>query len=106
MDSLVRNCEVLDLETRTIRFGGDLQSPSSFLQMVTLGQGDFLVAFAHPGAVAKEDMVLWNPNNSTWNRDFPDTVSGSTWPARFGASVVSKDMICPKNSPDVEILPN
>ena len=106
MDTLVRTCEVLDLETRTIRFVGDLQSPSSFLQMVTLGQGDFLIAFAHPGAVAKADMVLWNPTNSTWNRDFPDTVSGSAWPARFGASVVSRDMICPNLPLDVEILHN
>ena len=103
MDTLVRNCEVLDLEMRTIRFGGDLQSPSSFLQLVTFGQGDFLAAFSHPGPVAKEDMVLWNPTNSTWNRDFPDTVSGSAWPARFGASVVSKDMICPNLLIDVEI---
>ena len=101
MDTLVRNCELLDLETRTIRFGGDLQSPSSFLQMVTFGQGDFLAAFAHPGPVAREEMVLWNPTNSTWNRNFPDAVSGSAWPARFGASVVSKDMICPEDSLDL-----
>ena len=97
---------MLDLETRTIIFGGDLQGPSSFLQMVTVGQGDFLAAFAHPGPVAKEDMVLWNPTNSTWNRNFPDTLSGLEWPARFGAALVSKDMICPKKSSGDEILPN
>ena len=102
----MRSCEVLDLETRSIIFGGDLQGPSSFLQMVTVGQDDFLVAFAHPGPVAKEDMVIWNPTDSTWNQNFPDTLSSSEWPARFGAAVVSKDMICPKNSPDDQNLPN
>ena len=56
-DPLVHSCEVLDLETRTIIFGGNLQSPSSFLQMVTVGQGDFLATFAYPGPVKKEDMV-------------------------------------------------
>ena len=98
---------MLDLETREITFGGNLQGPDSFLQMVTFGQGDILAAFANPGAVAKEDMVLWNPGDSTWSRDFPASLPGSEWPSRFGAAVVSKDMICPADdSVDFEILEN
>ena len=87
---------MLHLETRTIIYGGDLRAPNSYLQMVTFGQSDFLVGFANPGAVAKEDMVIWNPANSTWNQNFP-AVPGSTWPERFGATLVSKEMICPAN---------
>ena len=65
--------------------------------MVTfIGEVDFLAAFATPGAVAKEDMVIWKPANSTWNQNFP-AASGSDWPQRFGAAVVSKEMICPAN---------
>ena len=87
---------MLDLETKTIIYGGDLHAPNSHLQIATFGRSDFLVAFATPGAVAKEDMVIWNPATSTWNQNFP-AASGSDWPQRFGAAVVSKEMICPAN---------
>ena len=93
--NLHKTCEILDLETRTIIYGGNLRGPDSFLQMVTLGQGEFLAAFANPGAVANEDMVIWNPDSSTWNQNFP--LSEATTASRFGAAVVSKDMICPAN---------
>ena len=100
-DNLIRTCELLDLETRTIVYGGQLRGPDSHLQVITLGASDFLAAFANPGAVAKEDMVIWNPDESRWNQNFPAADSYTTWPARFGAAVVSKDMICP--SDDVEL---
>ena len=95
-DNLHKTCEVLDLETRTIIYGGNLRGPDSFLQIVTLGQGDFLAAFATPGAVAKEEMVIWNPANSTCNQNYPPS-DATTHPACFGAAVVSKEMICPAN---------
>ena len=95
-DNLVRTVEVLDLQTRQIIFGGNLQGPDSHLQMVTFGESEFLAAFAKPSPVAKEDMVIWNSTTLNWNQDFP-VQSGSEWPARFGAAVVSLEMICPAN---------
>ena len=77
-------------------YGGDLLGPIGYLQMVTLGSNKFLAAFAKPGQVDKEDMVIWNPEDSTWNQNFPDD-TGDTWPARFGATVVSLEVICPAN---------
>ena len=66
--------------------------------MVTfIGEIDFLAAFATPAAVAQEDMVIWNPATTTWNQNFPAAASGSEWPQRFGAAIVSKEMICPAN---------
>ena len=100
-DNFVRSCELLDLETRTIIYGANLEGPNSFLQMITFGEGDTLAAFAHPGPVLKDEMVLWSPVDSKWSRNFPNTTAGSRWPARFGAVAVSKDMICP--SDDVEL---
>ena len=93
---MVRTCEVLDLQTRTIIYGGNLLGPDSHLHMVTLGTSESLAAFAKPGPVAKEEMVIWNPDDSTWNQNFP-IESGVPWPARFGAAVVSLEMICPAN---------
>ena len=75
-------------------YGGDLLGPIGYLQMVTLGSNDFLAAFAKPGPVDQEDMVIWNPEDSTWNQNFPDD-TGET--ARFGAAVVSLEVICPAN---------
>ena len=88
---------MLDLDTRNIIFGGDLVAPQSHLQIVTLGASEFLTAFAKPGPVAKEDMVIWNPDDLTWNQNFPEESGGPSWPARFGAAVVSLEMICPAN---------
>merc|ERR1719150_2778115 len=81
--NLARTCEVLDLETRKIIFGGTLRGPDSHLQIVTLGMSESLVAFAKPSPVEKDDMVIWRPSESEWNQDFP-VEEGSTWPARFG----------------------
>ena len=96
-DNLVSTCEVLDLETREIIYGGDLQGPDSHLQMVTIGMDHALLAFASPAAVAQEDLVEWQPEYLTWNQNFP-VGSGDTWPARFGATVVSMKMMCPAES--------
>ena len=91
---MVRTVEVLDLQTRTIIFGGNLQGPDCHIQLVTLGASEFLAAFAKPNPVTRNDMVIWNPTTLSWNQDFP-VQSGSLWPARFGAALVSLDMICP-----------
>ena len=88
---------MLDLETRKIIYEGDLQGPDSHLQMVTLGVHQFLLAFTSSAAVAKEDLVVWQPDDLTWNQNFP-VGSGDTWPARFGATVVSMKMMCPAES--------
>ena len=93
-DNLVRTCEVLDLETKNIIYAGNLRGPDSHLQMVTLGASESTVVFSTPGPVAKEDMVIWNPEDSTWNQNFP-AGAGDPRPARFGAAVVSMEMICP-----------
>ena len=70
--------------------------------MITFGEGDTLAAFAHPGPVLKDEMVLWSPVDSQWSRNFPNTIAGSMWPARFGAVAVSKDMICPSDDMELE----
>ena len=88
---------MLDLETRKIIYVGDLQGPDSHLQMVTLGVDHALLAFTSPAAVAKEDLVVWQPDDLTWNQNFP-VESGDAWPARFGATVVSMKMMCPAES--------
>ena len=95
-NQMIKTCEVIDLDTRTIVYGGELQGPDSFLQLVTFGQGNSLVAFARAGSVRREDMVIWNPTSETWNRNFPFSASSSS-ASRFGAALVSKDMICPAN---------
>ena len=97
-NTYVKSTEVLNLQTRKIWFGGDLQGPTGFLQMITLGQGDFIYAFANPGIVDKKDLVHWDFVESEWNQGFADAVSGEplTWPGRFGAVIVSKNIACPK----------
>ena len=93
-DTFVRSCEVLDLETKSIIYFGELQGPESYIQMVTFASSSEIAAFASSDAVEKEDMVVWNPE-SGWSRNFA-AGAGTTGPSRFGAALVSKEMICPE----------
>ena len=97
-DTFVRSCEVLDLETQSIFYAGDLQGPESYIQMVTFATSatSFEIAtFASSDAVAEQDMVVWDPASLEWNKNFAG--AGTTGPSRFGAAVVSKIMICPNS---------
>ena len=91
-DTFVRSCEVLDLETKSIIYAGDLKGPESYIQMVTFASSFEIAAFASSDAVA--DMVVWNPANFTWNKNLTEG-AGTIGPSRFGAALVSKEMICP-----------
>ena len=91
-----KSTEILDLTTKTLSTGGDLEEPRRHFHILNLDNKLFAIGGVNnagftSGNSASISVEEWDPSTSTWSKS---SIGLEEERASFGALVVSEDLVC------------